>query len=48
MDKENGKTPRKEKTSYRKCWEVYHAASGFIAVAIGLGQVWNQELYSAP
>lgn len=44
VNKENGKTPSKEKTAYRKCWEVYHGASGFITVAIGFGQVGLLQL----
>ena len=39
VNKENGKTPPNEKSGYRKCWEVYHGASGFISIAVGLGQV---------
>ncbi len=39
VDKEDGKTPPEEKTAYHKCWELYHAISGFLTIAIGLGQV---------
>lgn len=39
VDKENGKTDPDEKSAYRRCWEVYHGASGFIAIAVGFGQV---------
>ena len=32
--------PPEEKTAYRKCWELYHAISGFLTIAIiGLGLV---------
>ena len=40
MNKENGKTPYEEKSGCRKCWEVYHGASGFITTLLGLGQVF--------
>ena len=43
MDKENGKTPSTDKSAYRKCWEVYHAVSGFITMAVGFGQVRGNE-----
>ena len=39
VEKENGKTPSSDKSRLRKCWEVYHAVSGFLSVAVGLGQV---------
>jgi hypothetical protein len=39
VDRENGQTPKEDKSVYRRCWEVYHATSGFLAVAIGLGEV---------
>lgn len=39
VEKEDGKTPEDEKGPFRRCWEIYHATSGFISVAIGLVQV---------
>ena len=39
VDKENGKTHKDDKSIFRKCWEVYHAVSGLISIAIGIGQV---------
>ena len=39
VDRENGQTPKEEKSVYRRCWEVYHATSGFLSIALGLGQV---------
>lgn len=39
VDRENGKTMSEEKTKYRRCWEIYHATSGFLSIALGLGQV---------
>ena len=39
VDKENGQTPKEDKSVYRRCWEVYHATGGFISIALGLMQV---------
>ena len=46
VDRENGQTPKEDKSVYRRCWEVYHATSGFLAVAIGLGEVPNVNILS--
>lgn len=39
VEREDGETPPEDKSRLRRCWEVYHAVSGFLAIAIGLGQV---------
>lgn len=41
VDRENGQIPKEEKTAYRRCWEVYHATSGFLSIGLGLGQVYT-------
>ena len=39
VEREDGRTLSEDKSRYRLCWEIYHAISGIIAVAIGIGQV---------
>lgn len=39
VDREDGQTSKAEKSPFRRCWEVYHATSGFLSVALGIGQV---------
>lgn len=48
VDRENGQTPKEEKSVYRRCWEVYHATSGFLSIALGLGQVTLGVFLVAP
>jgi len=48
VEREDGRTLSEDKSRYRLCWEIYHAISGIIAVAIGIGQVTLGVFLIAP